>query len=382
MYKHISFLLITLILLITGSVSAAEILTSEDIVLDDAVNDNYYITGSNVTINDDIDKDLNIAGVNVVINSNITGDLHIAGKNVVIKGNIGQDLMVLGGTVELKGNVKGDVLVFGGKVIISENSLISGDSIVLGGEFEYLGNISGNLNTITGNVNLNGYIGGDSIVTTQKLIVGNFFDTKTDSSVLYFSPEKAEVSEEVSDNFVYNRTKEWKESRIIQSNISSFFGFWSLLRFITTILMIYLIIHLFKPFTNTVINFGDKKWVSALIIGLIVTIAVPAIAILLMVSLIGLPLGLILLTVFTIVFIIRIAVASMIVGGWFKELYEKKKGKNHKHTNMLFSIIGLVALLLVKLVPYVGDMIYFAISLIAIGAIMHYLYKTVFKRLS
>ena len=381
MYKHVSFLLLIISLLTTGLVSAAEIVTSEDVLVDNAVNDSYYITGSNVTIDDDILSDLNVLGNNITVNSNVSGDFHAAGKNIVINGDVGDDLMILGGYVELRGSVKGDLLIFGGKVLIGEDSIISGDSIVLGGEFEYLGNTNGDLNAINGNVNLNGYVGGNSVITTQKLIVGGFFDTSDISSVVYFAPEKADVSEELDSAFVYNRTKEWKESRLIQSNLSSFFGFWSLLRFITTIVMIYLIIHLFKPFTNTVVNFGDNKWLSSLIIGLIVTIAIPAISILLMVSLIGLPLGIILLTVFSIVFIIRVAVASMIVGGWTKSLYEKRKSANHKHTNLFFSTIGLIILLLVKMIPYIGEMIYIGVCLMAIGAIMHYLYKTVFKRL-
>jgi len=381
MLKHVSFLILLLLLLVinAGNLFAGEIVTSEDVVLEEAINDNYYIAGSNVKIEVDILKDLNVAGNNVFINGDVLGDLHVAGKNVVIRGDVKQDLMILSGSVELHGSIGGDILVFGGKVNIFEDAIISGDSIIMGGELIHNGNLTGNLNTITGNVNLNGYVGGNSVLTTQSLFVGGFFDTPDDSSVSYFSPKEAEITEGIESNFSYNRTKEWRESRLVQSNLSSFFGFLSILRFITTLVMIYLIMQLFKPFTRTVVNFGDKKWITALVIGLIVTIAIPAISILLMVSLIGLPFGIILLTVFSIVFMIRVAVASMIVGGWLRELYEKKRSIDHKYSNFFFSIIGLILLSLIKLIPYVGETVYIVIYLIAIGAVMHYLYKTVFK---
>lgn len=383
MYKHIPFLLAVLFILVnTGSLSAAEIISSENINLDsesEAVDDNYYLTGFEIVVEKDVLDDLSIAGGSIIVEGNVSGDLNVAGKDVIIKGDIGEDVLIVGGNVSISGNVSGDILIFGGKVSILDSSTIDGDIIILGGELDYQGNLFGDLVVITGTVLLNGYIGGDSTITTQKLGLGDFFGSSNNSAISYFSPEKIEEPEGLEGQFVYNRTKEWRESRLLQSNLASFFGFWSLLRFITTILMIYLLIYLFKPFTKSVIEFGYDKWLQSFIVGLITTIAIPAIAIILMVSLIGLPIGVILLIIFSIILIIKIAVASMIVGGWIRSINDKMA--RNKHSTLFYSVAGLCVLLLVKYIPYIGEPIFIFVYIIAIGAVINYLYRVIFKRL-
>lgn len=382
MIKHISFLLFLIISFsLSSDIFAAEIITSEDVVIDSSVlNDNYYVAGSNVYISSNMLDDLSIAGGNISINGNIAGDLNVAANEVNIEGDINDDLMIFGGSIKLSGNVSGDVLIFGGKLDILDSSKIDGDVIILGGEVNYQGNITGDLTVITGKVVLDGYVSGDSVITTQSLVLGDLFGLSLGSTVSYFSPKQINIPEELKDNFVYNRTKEWRENRVVQSGISSFFSFWSLFRFITTVFLMYLLIYLFKPFTNHVIKFGDNHYVQSFIIGLITTVALPAIAILLMVSLIGLPIGLILLIIFSIIFIIRIAVASMIVGGWLRRINDRFV--DNRHATLIYSTIGLLILSLVQYIPYIGETIFVIVYIIAIGSVINYLYKSVFKRLN
>lgn len=383
MYKRIPFLLYLLLLIVsTKSIFAAEIITSGDIVLNsesEIVNDNYYLTGSNVLVDIDIPEDLYVAGDVINVLGPISGDLNVVGKDVVIKGDIGEDILIIGGSVIISGNVSGDILIFGGKVSILDSSTIEGDIIVLGGELDYQGSLLGDLNVITGKAFLNGYIKGDSIITTQELSLGDFFGTNIKSTVSYFSPDKIEEPEELEGQFIYNRTKVWSDSRVLQSNLSSFFGFLSLLRFVTTILMLFLLIYLFKPFSKDVVKFGSENWIHSFIIGLITTIALPAISVILMVSLIGLPIGLILLTIFSIIFMIRIAIASMIVGGWLKKL--NGRFSQQKHSMFIYSVIGLGLLTVVKYIPYIGETIFIFLYIIAIGSVVNYLYRSIFKRL-
>jgi hypothetical protein len=361
----------------------AEIISSKNIRIDSETEikkESYYLAGSDIVVDKEMLDDLSVAGGSIIISENINGDLNVIGQNIIINSDISEDIIVIGGSVEISGNINGDIFIFGGKVVIQEESVINGDIIVLGGELDYSGSLTGNLNAITGKVFLNGYIGGDSTITTQKLLLGDFFGLSKKSSIAYFSPEKITEPEELKNQFTYNRTKKWSDSRILQSGLATFFGFWSLFRFITTILLMYLLIYLFKPFSGHVVKFGSDNWARAFLIGIIATIAIPAISIILMVSLIGFPIGLILLTIFSIIFIIRIAVASMIVGGWIRKVNNRLD--NRKYSTLFYSIIGLVILSIAKYIPYIGESIFVFVYIIAIGSIINYLYNTIFKRLN
>jgi len=384
MFKYIPFLFIFSLLFINpGASFGAEIISSENINLNSdskISNENYYLAGTDILIEEEILNDLSAAGGSIIISENINGDVNIIAKDVVIKGNVSEDIIIIAGNVEISGDVKGDVFIFGGKVLIQESSSIKGDIIVLGGELDYMGSLIGDISAITGKVFLNGYIGGDSTITTQNLSIGDFFGLSKDSSFSYFSPEKVEEPEEFKDQFMYNRTKKWSDNGIVESSLTTFFGFLSLFRFVTTILLMYLLIYLFKSFSENTVKYGTKKWIQAFLIGVITTIAIPAISIILMVSLIGFPLGIILLTIFSIIVIIRIAVASMIIGGWIRKINNRLD--NNRHATFLYSVIGLGVLSIIKYIPYIGESVFVFVYIIAIGSIVKYLYNSIFKRLS
>jgi cytoskeletal protein CcmA (bactofilin family) len=94
------------------------------------------VAGGNVDIDHAVEGNLYVAGGNVNITGPVTGNARIAGGDVTVKGNIGGKLAVAGGNVTLDGPVGGNVTVSGGQLELGPNARIAGKLDFRGGNLE------------------------------------------------------------------------------------------------------------------------------------------------------------------------------------------------------------------------------------------------------
>lgn len=65
---------------------------------------------------------------------NESGDATVIGDRTIEAGETVKDLVVAGGSLRVRGEVDGDVVVIGGNLILEEGGMITGDAVVAGGE--------------------------------------------------------------------------------------------------------------------------------------------------------------------------------------------------------------------------------------------------------
>jgi cytoskeletal protein CcmA (bactofilin family) len=84
---------------------------------------NIGVFGGYCEINGDIDGDLTVFGGDVRVNGNVTGDVMAGGGSVIIAGNCAGETAAYGGSVSLTGNFTGPVDAGGGAVFLRGNFL-------------------------------------------------------------------------------------------------------------------------------------------------------------------------------------------------------------------------------------------------------------------
>lgn len=94
------------------------------------------VAGGNVDINEPIDGNLYVAGGNVSITAPVSGNVRIAGGDISVTGNVGGKLAVAGGHVKLDGPVAGNATVSGGTLDLGPNARISGKLAFNGGHLD------------------------------------------------------------------------------------------------------------------------------------------------------------------------------------------------------------------------------------------------------
>jgi hypothetical protein len=94
------------------------------------------LAGGNVDIDQPVEGNLYVAGGTVSITAPVGGNARIAGGDVSVKASIGGKLAVAAGNVTLDGPVTGDVTVSGGTLELGPNARIGGKLDFRGGHLE------------------------------------------------------------------------------------------------------------------------------------------------------------------------------------------------------------------------------------------------------
>ena len=94
------------------------------------------IAGGNIDVGEPVDGNLYVAGGNVNITAPVSGNVRIAGGDITVTGSVGGKLAVAGGHVKLDGPVAGNATVSGGTLDLGPNARISGRLSFNGGHLD------------------------------------------------------------------------------------------------------------------------------------------------------------------------------------------------------------------------------------------------------
>lgn len=361
------FLIVVAVLLsniiLSVPVFAVEFHAAENVVIDEVMDDDFYVAGGRVEINADINGDLFVAGGDVDIAGNIAGDLVVAGGKVSIRGNVGDDLRMLGGQGAIYGNVGDDVIVGGGQLDVSKTSVIGGSLIAGAGYLTIDGEVAGDVRGGVGMLILNGKINGNLIVTVEeKLDISE--KALVSGDVQYSALIDMNVPKEsVKGSVHFNKF----ETQDTLKQVTNAYLSYRLISYLSALLFVLLIV-LFAP--NLIIKASEntkKDLLKTFGVGVVTVIAAFIGAILLMITVIGIPLGLmIFVALFMAVYLAKIFVAAW---GASYVINMRRNGSKRFKVKLFFGIaVALLVYYLVGLIPLVGWLIDIILFLIGIGS--------------
>jgi hypothetical protein len=324
----------------------------------------YFAAGDRVIINGTVNGDAYIAGGSVEVNGTINGDLLAAGGNVRVGGKITDDARVTGGTVEISGEVGKNVTAAGGTVSVSKSGVVGGGVLAAGGTVEVSGAIqkdavlAGGTAEITGTVGGNARIAGDHIgVYRGAMIAGSL-------SVTSESKEKAHIDDgTVIGPVTFEGHKAHQGPTILGFQP---FRFWLKVIWIGGLLLTGLVFFLLsrKKFAEYAMIVKRQAGMGVLW-GLVGVIAIPVVCIILFVTVIGLPLGLILLALY----LILLYLAQLSLGLLAGDLIFKTEQKNGWIIFWAF-VVGMVLFQILSFVPILGVLLEIAALLLGVGALI------------
>lgn len=334
---------------------------------------------------DVIPSSLVISGSSVVVDGIVKGDVYCAGKSIVISGVVEGDVLCAGQNIHIDGVVKGNVRSVGQKISITGsvdrniNALAQSFTIdpnaSVGGEVMYAGQtitIDGATNALLGGAQyteINGHVAGDAIIYGQELSLGNA--ARIDGSLTYTSQKDASISQSATVSGAISHILP-KESN--QKNKPLFFQpiknptpwpanaltsvfFYTVLGLLTALL--------FSKKTLRVQQIIREKGVYAGIIGLVAIMGAPLVALILVVTIIGIfaipfvVLAYILATMFG-----RIVVGQTLGQSILEGFHVKAKDNVYYQT-----LAGVPILWFMCKAPFVGGLISVVSILLGLGAV-------------
>lgn len=167
--------LATLLGAAAAPVYAADIRGGQSVAVtsEETVRDDLYVAANTVTIDGTIEGDLLAVATSVLIRGRVTGGVFAIAENLVIDGPVDGDLRALGRTVNVSKRIGGDMLGGGESVTLLSQGLVGRDALVAGGTVALEGPVGRHVRGAGTEFRVNAAVGGDiDLVGVEELTLG------------------------------------------------------------------------------------------------------------------------------------------------------------------------------------------------------------------
>lgn len=332
-------------------------------IMIEAKTQNGFYADDEVELNEEIDATAFVAGNNIEVNSKINGLNFVAGNNIELSST--QDyLFTAGNNIEVnKVNTK-DAFIAGSTIRIKESNIR--DLYVAGSTIKINSNIERNAYIGGEKVTIDGTIGGNVIIDANTIIIEK--DTIISGTLKYPDNAKITLAESATIKKIKAYEVKSKETIVTWKTTlkEKLYGYLSLL--VIAFILITLHHKLLKGIK------GIKKEISQVLklsgIGFLVLVVTPIVVVLSMISIIGLPLGIIVAMLYGILMYISMIPTAIYLGSWVMN----KKNQN----DYLVLAISLLIIYMIRIIPIIGGIIGFISIILGLG-IYYYNFINIYK---
>ena len=331
---------------------------------EEVIDGDLYVAGNTIIVDGTVNGDLWACGRVITINGVVTGSVMGASETITITGDIRHALRAVGKTLNINGNVDGDALVAGSDILVGSTARIMGTLLFGSGTANIDGLVGSDIIGGSGEVTIAGEVKGDVKLGADKLTLSPTANIQ--GNLTYTSDEKAKIHPDaqiVGDiTYKFPEVKEKKSPFILFSGIGfKVIGF--LMAFVTGLVLILLV----PERMRSIAEYIRRKPGPSVGWGVIILIVTPIVSIIVCVTVIGLPVGLIALTLYG----IAIYLCQIVVGLFIGRLIIGFIRKVDSRAIMIGALVlGLVILKSLMLIPFLGFFIGLATVLFGLGAMV------------
>lgn len=367
------FLAVLFISLLIVPVSFARIVSQNAPIYtlnqDDVVDDDLLVAAESVTIAGTVNGDVYAVAERVVVTGTVNGDIYAAGAVVEITGTVSQDVVAAGGTVTVRSASIGDSLVTAGDIIsVSEDVTVAGGLIFAGRNVHNSAVVDRGMYGAAGLLDFNGTVGKDVWVTLGALTAGN--DAVIAGDLSYSMEKSADLPESLTVNGAttyvdpasYSTGWQGFGNQEFSNRVNLGYQLWS---YSAALLIGLLFLYFFGDVgKNIALTMRSKFW-SSLGWGIAVLFGTMPVLILIMLTVVGIPLGLL----FMGLFFLEIYFAKIFLGVLYGSFISEKVLKSSPPNKFVLFALGLGVYYVIGLVPFVNVAQMIIAIVLSLGAV-------------
>ncbi len=328
----------------------------------------HYVAGATLTVSEAVAGDLIAAGGNVDIDAPVAGDAVVAGGHVRIGGDIAQSVYAAGGEVKIGGKVGRNVRVAGGQVDITPKAQIAGNLTVGGGQVNLKGSVTGHVLVGGGRVFIDAAVGGDVDAASAQVELGPH--ARIAGKLRYGSAKELQRDPqaqvlggvEQQEESVADRERRHGERRFIPGGASVA---WML----GTMLLAVVLLAALPRFYDQVAQTLRARPGTSLLLGFVLLVCVPAAALILMITIIGIPLALVTIALYLALLPVGYASAGIALGAWALQRFKSDRA-SQRGWRIASALLAVLLLALLGRIPAVGAIVGFASLVAGLGALL------------
>lgn len=327
----------------------------------------YFGSGTSAASTAPVEGDAFIAGGEVALNHPVAGDAALAGGSVHVGARVGADLYAAGGDVMVNSGVGNNARLAGGRVHATRHAAVGGRMSVAGSRVRIDGSVGETLAVSGDSVIIDGDIGGAVAVIARRLEIGP--NARIGGQLRYRTRRAAQISPQAviaggvqESNLAFPDTDLEPVARV---------AVWAgLTMFTAGLFVVALLILLLAPRASALpVSVFRSRPVASLLLGFAFLVCIPVAATLAMISVIGIPLGLVLLFVWPVVVILGYLAGVIICADVFTA--RLSRGKTAGQMMRVIGVAVLLAVLvLLSRVVVIGPLLILLILFFGTGAIV------------
>ncbi len=332
--------------------------------LETTIGADRYLAGGRVGIETPVAGDAIAAAGSVTLASEVEGDAVLGGGTLDVRGRIGEDLYAAGGSVRVDAIVAEAARIAGGNVVVGRQARFGGGSAVAGGEIRFDGAAGSVLYLAGGRVRFDGEAAADVVVAAREVEVGP--QARIAGRLVVRSPSPpqvaggARIAGGVEHVVVAAPEPAPGAVRVVGGAL---FAAW----IVGLALLAMLLLGLLPRFLRQTGAVLAARPLASTGLGFALVVGVPVAAVLLMVTVIGIPVGLLALAAYFPLLLLGYLAAVIAVGDVV--LARVRPGAGGLRARAMASLAALLVLALAARIPFVGPWIGFVLLLGGLGAL-------------
>lgn len=342
----------------TGLAGAASFRASDSVNIgaDQVVDSSIFAAGQNIDIAGEVHGDIYCAGRNVTISAKVDGDIICAGDQVRVSGPVSGSIRLAGRVVDVNGKVGGSASLAGSELSTGDGSSIGRDFSAAGENLNINGSIRRDANLAGASMRVGGSVGRSLDVRTENITLGR--DAVVGGDFHYRSPNTARLESGAQVKGSTNYSPINKRNHISNMNFRRFFAgaffYWLLATVATTAVLALLAPRLLGTSTEVITARPGRT----ALLGLVTLLAMPFLLGFLFVSLVGIPLGVVVLLLWLLGLVLSPTLFAVFIG---KRLFAGS-------SLIVASVAGSLILLMAYWIPVVGFIAGIAALLLGLGS--------------
>jgi cytoskeletal protein CcmA (bactofilin family) len=362
--------LILLGLLAVSPLAAADSDSGDDDSIGHSIGSDRFAAGRAVNLSGAVGGDAFAAGGRVTVDGPVAGDAFLAGAHVELRGAVDKGLYAAGALVVVSGSVKHNARLVGGTVEVTPAARFGGGLSMAGRTLSMAGTTEGYLQMAGRDATVSGTVGGDVEISAARIeigpgarIAGKLRYRSDRDPVVATGAEIAGGLERLPGSY---RAWTWREgAHHALHGVGR--GIWFSGSFVLGVLLLLLA----PGYLGQTSRLAAAEWPLCLGVGFAILIAVPVAAVLLLITLIGIPVALLTIALYVVVLLLGHVVGAVAVGDYALGRWAPERAASALWRALAF-LGAVVALGLLRGLPLVGGLVALLVFLTGVGALgMH-----------
>ncbi len=327
----------------------------------------YFGAGASLEPGASVEGDAFITGGEVILNRPVEGDAVLSGGSIHVGERIGSDLYAAGGDILVNARVGHNARLAGGRVHLTRHAEVAGRVTIAGSRIRVDGSTGGALAIYGDSVVIDGEIGGGVAVVARNLEVGP--NARINGRLTYRTANAPRISEQAvisggmqQSSFEFHgkdlepvaRTVVWVGAALFTSGL-----------FLVGVLIVLLVPNVL----TAVVRELRSRPAASFLLGFALIVCVPVAAVLATLSVIGIPLGLVLLFIWPVIVTLGYLVGVIFCADALAALLTRRRPAS-RALRIIGLAITLIALMLLSRVVFVGVPLILLLLFFGTGALV------------